>query len=286
LHAVGRDAALAALNAAVDRAFLAAGLSRQPVSATCLGLAGAARPEEQATIRAWANEVRLAEKTEVTSDVSLLLEAGTPEGWGLALVAGTGSCAWGRTSQGQIARAGGWGYLLGDEGSGYALALAGLQAVARAADGRGPATVLTSFFLEELGVREPPQLVTEVYQGNWDRARLASLAPLVMTAAFEHDYGANSDQPDAVAVRIVEQAARSLAEAAAAVARQLNWQGKLIPVALAGGLLTDRGYTWDGKYRELVLEYMRQLGIIAHPVGVVPEPAIGALRRAANLVSH
>ena len=87
--------------------------------------------------------VRLARHVEVTNDAAILLAAGTPDGWGVALVSGTGSIAFGRAPDGRTARGGGWGYLLGDEGSAYALVLAGLQAVARAADGRGEPTCLT-----------------------------------------------------------------------------------------------------------------------------------------------
>src|SRR5207244_11602264 len=104
-------------------------LPRVPVAAACLGLAGAARPEDQKVIQDWARAVSLAQAVEVTTDAAILLAAGTPEGWGLALVAGTGSIAYGRTADGRTARAGGWGYLMGDEGSAYAMVLAGLQAV-------------------------------------------------------------------------------------------------------------------------------------------------------------
>ena len=118
--------------------------------------------------------MHLAHKIEVTTDAAILLAAGTPEGWGLALVAGTGSIAYGRMADGRRARAGGWGHLLGDEGSAYALVLAGLRAVARAADGRGPATVLTERFLAEMSLSRPQELVPAIYRGGADRAALAS----------------------------------------------------------------------------------------------------------------
>jgi N-acetylmuramic acid 6-phosphate etherase len=151
-QAVGTEQALEALDEAVSAAFLAAGVPRGPVAGACLGLAGADRPDDQAVLHEWADRVRLAGRVEVTSDAAILLAAGTPDGSGLVLIAGTGSIAFGRTADGRRARAGGWGYLLGDEGSAYALVMSGLQAVARAADGRGPATALTERFLKRFGL--------------------------------------------------------------------------------------------------------------------------------------
>ncbi len=98
-------------------------------------------------MREWAARTQLAATVDVIEDAALLLAAGTPDGWGVAVVAGTGSMAFARAADGRTARAGGWGPLLGDEGSGYAIALAGLRAAARAADGRAPATPLTDRLL-------------------------------------------------------------------------------------------------------------------------------------------
>lgn len=266
LHAVGAERALAALDEAVSRAFTAAGLERRPVAAACLGLAGAGRPGDQAIIRAWAERVQLASKVEVTNDAALLLAAGTPEGWGLAVIAGTGSIAYARAADGRTARAGGWGYLLGDEGSGYDLALRGLRAVARAADDRGPPTSLTGTFLEKLNLQAPPDLVPAIYQGHWDRAALASLAPLVLDAA---------EVGDEVALSVVEGAAAGLARTAHAAARRLSLDEQAVPVALAGGVLLA-----SAVYRQKLISYMEIYEMRPEPVQCVPEPAAGAVRLA------
>jgi N-acetylmuramic acid 6-phosphate etherase len=263
-QAVGTERALAALDEAVSAAFAAAGRTRGPVASACLGLAGADRPEDQAVIREWAGRVRLAGHVDVTSDAAILLAAGAPEGWGLVLIAGTGSIAFGRAADGRTARAGGWGHLLGDEGSAYALVLSALQAVARSADGRGPATALTERLLARLGVSEPQGLIAAVYRSGRDRADLAALAPLVVEAA----------ETDAVAAWVVEEHAQELAQAGAAVARQLGWSGP-VPVALAGGLLLG-----SAAQRERVLSGLRSLGVPPIRVALVEEPAQGALKLA------
>jgi N-acetylglucosamine kinase-like BadF-type ATPase len=269
LRAVGEEQAVRALDEAVTRAFAAAGLMRVPVRAACLGVAGAGREEEQRVLGDWAMRVNLATHVEVLPDVALLLLAGTPDGWGVGVVAGTGSIAYGRAVDGRTARAGGWGSLLGDEGSGYALALGGLQAVARAADGRGPATMLTKLLLAGLGVQEPQGLIARLYNGGWDRVAVARLTPLVLDAA---------EQGDAVARELVEDGAKELAEAAAAVVRKLEFDPTAVPVALSGGLLLERP-----SYRERLQRGLVAIGIQGIPVTLVAEPARGAVRLARSM---
>jgi len=264
LQAVGKERTLAALEEAVNAAFHAAEMPRCSVACACLGLAGADRAEDQSVIRDWAERVRLAERIEITNDAAILLAAGTPQGYGLALIAGTGSIAFGRSMAGRQARAGGWGYLLGDEGSAYALVLAGLQAVVRAADGRGPATRLTECFLKQLGLNQPQELIAAVYRSGRGRAELAALAPLVLEAVEE----------DEVAATLVEQQARELARAGEAVLRQLCWEGS-VPLALAGGLLLG-----SEVYRQRVLDALATLGVQPGPIAFVEEPAQGAIQLA------
>jgi N-acetylmuramic acid 6-phosphate etherase len=205
----------------------------------------------------------------VIEDAALLLAAGTPEGWGVAVVAGTGSMAFARAACGKTARAGGWGPLLGDEGSGYAIALAGLRAAARSADGRAPATLLTDRLLAVYGLTQPQELVSVVYRGG-DRAALAALAPVVMQAA---------EDGDAVAEAIIREAAAELATAVAAAAGQLDL-GSAFPVALAGGLLVS-----SAGYRDRFLAALADRGLTADSVALVTEPAEGAVRLALDRVS-
>lgn len=263
-QAVGTDAALAALDAAADAAFAAAGRPRHPVKAACLGLAGAGRSCDRAVVREWAARTRLAASVDVVEDAALLPAAGTPDGWGVAVVAGTGSMAFARGPDGKTARSGGWGPLMGDEGSGYAIAAAGLRAVARAADGRGPATALTDSFLAAHGLTRPEELVGVVYRSR-DRAAVAALAQTVLEVAAAGD---------PVAEGIVRTAAGELAAAAEAAARQLGL-GPTVPVALAGGLLLS-----SAGYRDRFLAALADLGLTPAPVTVVAEPAEGAVRLA------
>lgn len=263
-QAVGDVRALAAIDEAVARAFAAAGLARVMVGGACLGLAGAGRAEDREVVRAWAGRVKLARRVEVVTDAALLLAAGTPAGWGVAVVAGTGSIAWGRSADGREERAGGWGYLLGDEGSGYAIGMEALRAVLRAADGAGPATRLSGL-LGRLGVGAVRELVPLVYGGRLDRPALAALAPEVIALAGE----------DEVARGIIEEQAGALARTVAAVVAKLGLSE--YPLALAGGLAVG-----CEAYREVLLARLVEAGARPGAVAVVREPALGAVRLAAN----
>ena len=269
-HAVGKELAFQALDQAVETAFADAGIRRRPVEVACLGLAGVDRPDDIALLREWSDGTRLATQVEITNDANLLLAAGTPEGWGVALVAGTGSIAFGRTPDGRIDRAGGWGYVLGDEGSAYGIVTAALRAAARAADQRGPQTVLLERFLAKLDLGKPADLIPAIYGGGWDRARLATLAPLVMEAV----------ETDTVARAIVTDAAAELALAAATVARKLGLAGQKLPLAVTGGVVLA-----NASYRDQIVSALKTLGVDADPVTSVTEPAAGAVRIALRHVS-
>lgn len=270
LQSVGVPRALSGLGEAIAAAFRDAKISPTPVSAICLGLAGAARPDDRQIIIEWAEQSHIADRVEVTTDGALLLAAGTPSNVGIALVAGTGSIAVGRNERGEMSRAGGWGYLMGDEGSGYALVLGALQAVARAADGRDKPTDLTRGFLEQFKLKEPQELVPTVYRGGLDRTALAALAPIVLLAA---------ELGDLAATGVVEHGARMLAETALAVTTRLDIDPATVPFALAGGLLLG-----STSYRNRVVRCLVELGVHPDPITLVPLPAEGAIRLALQLL--
>ncbi|HYH63338.1 MAG TPA: BadF/BadG/BcrA/BcrD ATPase family protein [Urbifossiella sp.] len=263
IQAVGVDAALRELEAAVAGAFEAAGVPRAKVAAACLGLAGVDVNEGHDVIGRWAERVALADKMTVANDATLLFAAGTPEGWGLAVIAGTGSIAFTLDRDGRDGRAGGWGYLLGDEGSAWLLALNGLRAACRAADGAGPPTRLLDAFLKQLGTTDPRDFIPAVYRGAWDRAAIAGLAPLVLEAA---------EAGDDVAHKLVVREVTELARTAATAVDAAKLPRLALPVAVAGGLIERSAF-----YRGLFVEALRGHGIHPGAVTVVDDPAVGAV---------
>lgn len=229
-QAVGFAAALANLEEAIHLARQEAGQQERPFDAAVLALAGSDRPENRRVFEKWAVQQPGLDRFRIVHDALPVLAAGSSDGWGVALISGTGSLAFGQAADGRQARSGGWGYLFGDEGSGYAIAAAGLRAVARANDGRGPSTSLTDALLEHLQLDAVQRLVSAVYGADDPRATIASLAPVVVKAA---------ERGDAVAGEILDAAACELAEMVASVARRLDFVQGSFPLCLAGRLLVD-----------------------------------------------
>ena len=145
----------------------------------------------------------------------------------MVIVAGTGSIAYGVDASKRACRAGGWGYLLGDEGGGFWIGRAALAAVVRAFDGRGPATRLTELVLAEMHLATPSELIHAIYDRGLQRHAIAGLAGVVQRA---------TEAGDAVAGEILDRAATELAAAAASVVTRLGMRGDVFPTVLAGGI--------------------------------------------------
>lgn len=203
----------------------------------------------------------------VVTDVSLLLPAANLS-FGVALVAGTGSSAFGIAPDGRIASAGGWGYLLGDDGSAFEVGRHALRAVLRAEDGLGPPTRLTSALKEELDVNHPRDLIRVVYQSRAPRATIADLAPIVVAVARDGD---------ATARQIVGRAGEVLGRLAGAVARRLAL-GSEATVVGTGGLLQAGDLILDPLKRSLARAGLSDFRLSE------AESAIGALRLATDEV--
>jgi N-acetylglucosamine kinase-like BadF-type ATPase len=210
-----------------------------PLSALCLGLAGAGRPTEQRAIAEWARERNWAGQVRVVSDAQAALVGAHGSQAGLVVIAGTGSMVLGRNAQGEQARAGGWGPLLGDEGSGYHLGMEGIRAALRARDGWGPATALDPRLRRALGLEDWDQVVRWIYGGELERGRVAALGLEVVEAAREGD---------GCALAIVAAAGQALGRQLGAVARKLGLE-EGAPVAGVGGLFAARPFLWPALVR-------------------------------------
>lgn len=265
----GPEAAGASILAALDEAFARAGIPRQRAAAACLGLAGVGRPAERGQAEAWAAAAAFAERVMVVTDAELVL-AGEPP-WGVALIAGTGSLAIGRAPSGETARCGGWGPLLGDEGSGYAIAVSALRAVARMADGRGPPTDLAARLTQRFAAADAAGLVTILGRAGSPRREIAAAAADVVAAA---------DAGDAVAAAILATAADELATQVAVVARRLGLPAGRYPLRIGGGLAVR-----SVGFRAVVSAALEAAGCPPGEVTLVTEPALAAARLAATMLS-
>jgi N-acetylglucosamine kinase-like BadF-type ATPase len=273
IQAIGAEAARSGLDRSIRSAFADAGLEVAPVEVSCLGLAGFDRPEEKRWLEGWAAGSPWGRRLVLVNDGDLVVAAGTPEGWGVGVIAGTGSIAVGRAPDGRTARSGGWGHLFGDEGSGYAVALAGLRLLAQRADGRasfdgdGP-DPLAARLCEALGIAVTSGLVSVVYREGFDRARIAALAPAVVAAA---------EEDRSVSLEILQPAGVELARMVASVAHRLDIHSGSLPLAMAGSFLLNSPAVSDSLANQLIeMGYQARPSSIRQPV----EGAIILARRA------
>ncbi|MCX7013676.1 MAG: hypothetical protein NTW86_14160 [Candidatus Sumerlaeota bacterium] len=207
----------------------------RPVAA-CVGQAGYDRPEDEAVFRRVVEEALPGIPALLTNDSHIGLVAGAPEGYGVMLVASTGCIAFGLARDGRRARADGFGHLLGDEGSAYAIGLEALRTVCREFDGRGPQTALTGAIYSHLRLGKAPDLIEWTRRTGRAAAPIAALAPVVF-AAWK--------QGDAEAGRIVRGAIERLCDAAAAVRVRLfgDAEGEqTVPCVLGGGMTEDAAF--------------------------------------------
>ncbi|HYA18792.1 MAG TPA: BadF/BadG/BcrA/BcrD ATPase family protein [Bryobacteraceae bacterium] len=195
---------------------------RWPFRAACLGMSGGTA-DKSALLR----ELLISDHILITDDPDIALAGALSGEPGIVVISGTGSIAFGRNARGETARVGGWGYIYGDEGSGFDIAREGLRAVMREYENWGGHTTLTPAYLNATGAADPFELLHLFYTPEWPRARVAQLAKLVDRAA---------EEGDPVALGILHQAARQLAMQAQSVRRRLFADGEPARSSWAGGV--------------------------------------------------
>jgi N-acetylglucosamine kinase-like BadF-type ATPase len=249
---------LGVMRACLAQASTHAGLDspRPHFRSACLGMSGG--PGDKAALL---NELIDAEHIIVTHDARIALAGATAGKPGVIVIAGTGSIAFGENAAGETARAGGWGYIYGDEGGGFDIVRQALRAVLSEYEGWGPRTALTPTLLEATGTANANEALHRLYTPEWPRSRVAALAPLVDQIALAGD---------PVAVAILNNAAHQLAMLAGAVRRQIWREDEHSALSWAGGVFNS----------PMALERFRILAELEGTVTACPpqhSPAVGAL---------
>jgi N-acetylglucosamine kinase-like BadF-type ATPase len=232
--AVGWPAATANLAEALERALEDSSLPPSAIAATVVGSASIDKHgEDSQPVLAAIRSIVPSRRIKALGDMHIALEGALGGGAGVVIVSGTGSVVFGRNMKGATVKVGGWGAVMGDEGSAQWIARHALVAAAHAVDGTGPHTQLVSTFLRRLHARSFHRIVGPVYQDMTPRS-LGSLAPLVAGAAR---------RGDRIARDILQKAGEALAEQAAAAIRRLRLGGTLVScqgsVFDAGGLILN-----------------------------------------------
>ena len=226
--AEGRNKLIGAVTNAVRAACAQAGLEAGATRfrAACFGMSGG--PQDKESIL---REILPTDMLQVTDDAVIALTGATAGEPGIIVIGGTGSIARGRDSEGRMARAGGWGYVFGDEGGGFDIIRQALRASLRWEEGWGPPTSLKSALLDATGCPNANLVMHSFYTQEWPRGRVAALAPLVDRAAMEGDR---------LAREILHGAAQQLAMLVSAVRTQLWNPGEPARVAWFGGVFRSR----------------------------------------------
>ena len=208
-------------------------------AALCIGAAGCSNPSMQEVVKAAMERAGIA-NWKLVGDHEIALSGALEGKPGICLGVGTGTFCFGKNDNGESLRTGGWGHLIGDEGSGYALGRDALSAVTRHWDGYGEATSLTRAVKEEMKLDTHEKLVAYVY-GN-DKSAVAAFSRIVEREA---------KAGDAVANAILRNNAKALARQAAATAKHLQMErGEAV---LLGGLVES-----DTVYRSFLQEAMME----------------------------
>jgi glucosamine kinase len=267
---VGESQARQSLQQCVRQACAAAGIAPAQVASTCIGGAGAARPEVAAMVQRLLAEI-ISTPIEVVGDMQIALEAAFDNGPGIIVNAGTGSFAYGRNREGKTARAGGWGFAISDEGSAHWIGRAAISAVLRADDqtqGEGKGLdhrSLPASLMKTWGVRSLRDL-----------ARVANSVPPPDLAALFPAVAASQDD---LARQVLTSGGRELAQLAAIVIHRLFPGEPAVPVATTGGVFRHAALVREIFYNELRA---------AEPgVKIIPDlvdPVQGALRIARRSV--
>jgi glucosamine kinase len=244
----------------VRQALAAAGLLLGDV--LVVGAAGAGREPEREELRKALRGENVASTVVVTTDIEIALAAAFADGPGIVVSAGTGSVAVGRDRTGKRHRIGGYGWQMGDEGSGYAIGRASLGAVSRAIDGRSPKTALSDRLLKATRSDDTDDLVR--WAAGASPAEVAALAPHVLAVAAAGD---------TLAQGIADYAARELSQLAICLVPKMDINPP-IPVAVTGGLLGA-----DQQLRKTLLAKLAEESVF-QPTDTPVDAVAGALRLA------
>jgi N-acetylglucosamine kinase len=205
-------------------------------SVVCMGFSGGAEDKER-----YLRETVKADLYMLTTDAWVALTGATGGAAGVMTIAGTGSIALGRNAAGRTQRVGGWGYIFGDEGSGFDITRQAIRAALRQEEGWGPTTALHSKLLDACGAPDANTLMHWFYTDAWPRSRVASLSRLVDEEARDGD---------AAALEILRNAAQQLATMASVVRGSLFGTDEPALISYVGGVFQSE--ILRERYRMLV----------------------------------
>jgi N-acetylglucosamine kinase-like BadF-type ATPase len=268
---IGISNTINSINLAIQRAI--AERKDLTIISACLGLAGVSRPRDIEVIKDLLMDLQFYQNLPlnwqlkldsivICNDAFIALVGGLGHGTGIVAISGTGSIIFGRNHLGETKRVGGWGHILGDEGSAYQIAVSGMQAALKAYDGREFSTSLVAGFQEHLGLVNIENLIEVIYRRGWGVKEIAALAAIVDSAAVNGD---------AIANRIIEDAVQDLVKSTATVIEAIFPHHEDCEIVTSGGVWQGKANI-QGKFAGLIGKKFPQVQVISPKY----EPAYGA----------
>jgi glucosamine kinase len=260
-HAVGIDIAKKNIEEAIRNSLKNIGKNKIDIAG--LGIGGLNTEKDYEIILGIIKSIGLIEKYKIVNDVNVAYYACTKGNPGIITIAGTGSIVYGRNSLGEECYSGGWGWLIGDEGSAFYIARKALQEATKAFDGRGEKTILVDLIINELKLKNFNEIIDYVYS-KVESHRIAKLAPIVTKAAIKGDK---------IAKNILNNAAEELILAAKTVYKKLKMEKENKVIIGGVGGVFNSNIIWE-KYKSS-MEKLKNVYI--HPLLKGYQPAIGGI---------
>ena len=248
-QSIGVEAAKKSIETAIKESLIASSITKNNINknninknieikAICLGLAGVGRPKDIKVVKNIVQHLRNSRSLPINwnlqphniiicHDALIALVGGIGRDVGIVVAAGTGSIVFGRNFQGKTKRVGGWGHILGDEGSAYKIAIVGMQAALKSYDGREINSCLLADFQQHLELANIEDLVDVIYRRGWNVKKIAALAPIVDRAAAKGDRIAN---------KIIDDAVEDLIKGTSTVIEAIFQAGEFLEVVTTGSV--------------------------------------------------
>ncbi|URZ09729.1 N-acetylglucosamine kinase [Clostridium felsineum] len=218
----------------------------------CVGAAGIDREEDKTIIEGMIKNLGYKGKIIVVNDAEIALTGGTEKREGIIVISGTGSICYGRDESGKSVRAGGWGHIIGDEGSGYDIGIKAIKAALKSYDKRGEKTVLEEEVIKFLNLKCHESLIYFIYRSGISKKEIASLTRVVNSASLKGDN---------VSKKILKDAANELFLSVKAVVTALKLEEKEVFLTTTGGAITNINYLYN-EFKENVNKAYPKIKVI------------------------
>lgn len=268
INVTGYESVKQVLGEMVLRALNKTGAVPSDCLSLCMGATGAGRKTEKEKIKEIFKTLGFECQITITDDATIALYGGLGGKAGIMVISGTGSICLGRNNEGRIYRCGGWGHIIGDEGSGYDIGRNILISIMRGFDGREPQSAMTPMVLKHLSLDNPEELVEYVYRRGISKKEIAALAVFA---------DAGCEVKDAAAMKIIERSAEEIHCAVVTVINKLGFTGK-VEVCVGGGVLTKSKFL-----RESFTRLLNQSHPDAQVITMRKDAAWGAVYMAMEL---